>query len=557
MRPAEKVILYARVSHIKQGPSAMVLDTRSTDQQLKSLRTVSNTQRWFVIAELKDAGCSASRFAVKDRQEFMMLKRLVIEGQATLIAAWEVSRFERVTSDWLELIDACAEVGVRLWYSGRIIDPRDSDDRWTATVDGVGAEMEAGLVSDRAQRGISGAAEEGRPHGRPPYGLKKGAPDGGNRPTWIIDDTAVTDAGDTPVMIVREVITRMSLGESIKRIKDDLDGRKVPTPGGRQKATGEWSRQTIRDMAFNVGYIGRVERKISYELPRGETQTVTARARWPRLIDDETFYAARARLLSRQTGRVAAVKYVLARFARCGVCGEPVRGARNVHRKRGDYAQEVYVCHSHHVSRSVWQLEKYVTMLLFLRLARPDLAELLARGGTDIREAIAERDRAESKIEEWRRAAEDGQIGPGEYNRFTRKWSDQRVQAERVIANATPSTEYAVLLDPELTRTWPELGIERRRAILRTVFSSIVIEPQTKNRFDPRHVSVQWQGSDKLLRGDEVDTSACVWTPELRDICNVQWTREQREKVGWLEPRYAWAAGWLDIALITAWDGLR
>lgn len=534
----------------------MVLDTRSTDQQIKALRTVSDTQRWYVVAELKDSGRSASRFALKDREEFLLLKQLVKEGQATLIAASEVSRFERVTSDWLELIDACADAGVRLWYSGMIIDPRNADDRWRATIDGLGAEAEAGLVSSRAQRGIRAATEAGRPHGRPPYGLRKGDLDEGGRPTWVVDDSVITDAGDTPVMLVREIITRISLGEPIRRIKDDLDERKVPTPGGRCGATGQWSRQTIRDMAFNVGYIGLVERRVGHELRPGELQTVTAKARWPHVIDDETLCTARARLLSRQTGRVAAVKYVLTRFARCGLCGERMRGTRNVRRGRGNYVQEVYVCPSHHVSRSVRQLDKYITTLLFLRLARPDVGELLNHRGAEVREAVAQRDEADSKIEEWRRAAEDGRIGPGEYNRFTRKWSDQKMRAERVIAASQPSTDCTALLDPDLTGSWPDMGVERRRTLLRAAFSGIVIEPQAKNRFDPRYVSVQWQGSDKLLRGSEVGARADSWTPELLDIFNVRWTPEQQESVGWTDSGYAWAAGWRDIALSTAWDGL-
>ncbi|MFE2732143.1 recombinase family protein [Streptomyces sp. NPDC059349] len=553
MRPAEKVILYARVSHIKRGPSAMNLDTRSIDQQLTSLRGVANTQRWHVLAELKDSDCSASRFAVKDREEFLVLKRLVREGRATLIAAWEVSRFERVTSDWLELLDACAEAGIRLWYSGRVIDPSNPEDRWAATVDGENAEKEAAHTSDRAQRGISGAAEQGRPHGRPPYGLTKGAPDGHNRPTWVVDTEQVTEAGDTPAMIVREVVTRIALGESISRIKADLDARGVPAPGGRDKATGDWSRQSIRDMASNAAYIGRVERRVGYELPTGETRMVVSRARWPCLIDEEKFHAARERLRSRQVGHRAEVKYVLSRFATCGECGESVRGMRNVHKKRGNYVHEVYVCHRHHVSRSVQQLDRYITTLLLFRLARPDIRELLKCVDAGLREAIAQRDEAEQKIEEWQRAAEDGCIGPREYNRFTRRWSEQRLRAEQVIANSAAASEGAVLLSSEVPHNWPDLAIPHRRAILKAAFSKIIIEPQATNRFDPRHISVQWRGSGEVLHGGSIVTSSGMQVPELQDA---NWTEEQRRRIGWVEPRYAWADGWRNIALHTAWGDL-
>ncbi|MFD7000950.1 recombinase family protein [Streptomyces mirabilis] len=148
--------------------------------------------------------------------------------------------------------------------------------------------------------------------------MRKGDPDEGSRPTWIIDHTPVTPAGDTPCTIVREVITRIAEGEPISRIKNDLDKRGVPTPGGRRGATGVWSRQSIRDMAFNVAYIGQVERNL-IDASSGSEHVVATRARWPRLVEDETLHAARARLRAQQSGQSASVKYVLTHFALCGI----------------------------------------------------------------------------------------------------------------------------------------------------------------------------------------------------------------------------------------------
>ncbi|MFF1741676.1 recombinase family protein [Streptomyces mirabilis] len=555
MRSAEEVVIYARVSHVKQGASFSALDARSTDQQLKELRRTADTRRWRVVAELRDDDCSASRFALKDREAFGVLRRLVAEGRVTLIAAWEMSRLERVTADWLELLDACAKVGIRLWYSGQIIDPADPDDLRRAAADGEAAERETECVSRRVRRGLQCAAEDGRPHGRPPYGMRKGDPDEDSRPTWIIDHTLVTPAGDTPCTIVREVITRIAEGEPISRIKNDLDKRGVPTRGGRRGATGVWSRQSIRDMAFNVAYIGQVERNL-IDASSGSEHVVATRARWPRLVEDETLHAARARLRAQQSGQSASVKYALTHFALCGICGETVRGTRNVHRNRGGYTQEIYACRSHHVSRSVHQLDMYATVLLLLRLARPEAGDSWKGDRPAVREALRLKNEAESKTEEWLRAAEAGQIGPGEYNRFTRRWNDQRVRAESVLAQLASEAEHAGGLDAKTVETWPELKPHQRRVAFQAVFAKIVIEPQAGNRFDPRCVSVQWRGTDQLLRGMDIVSSS-----RLRDMCPDRigyehWTPEERRKLGWVDARFGWPENWLDIALSTAWHEL-
>ncbi|WP_405654763.1 recombinase family protein [Streptomyces sp. NBC_00019] len=548
-------MLYARVSHVKREASSPASDTRSTDQQLGELRRTADVQRWRVVAELRDEDCSASRFALKDREAFGVLGRLVKEGRVTLIAAWEMSRFERVTADWLELLDACARVGVRLWYSGQIIDPSAPGDLRRAVTDGEAAEREAECVSQRVRRGLRCAAEEGRPHGRPPYGMRKGDPDGSNRPTWVIDHTPVTPAGDTPCTIVREVIARIAEGEPINRIKNDLDKRGVPTPGGRRGATGTWSRQSLRDMAFNIAYIGQVERNLIDATSGGE-RVVSARARWPRLVEDETFNTARARLRAQQSGKSAPVKYALTHFALCGICGETVRGTRNVHRKRGGYTQEIYVCRSHHVSRSVRQLDMYVTVLTFLRLARPGLRQP-GKGDTfAAREALRLKNEAESNIEKWRRAAEAGQIGPGEYNRFTRRWSEQKIRAESVLAQVASEAERAVEIDPEIIDVWPELDPHQRRETFQAVFSKVVMEPQAGNRFDPRCVSVQWRGTDELVRGAAIGSFVHRKEMHPERIGYEHWTLEQRRKLGWIDPRFEWPENWLDIAQSTAWHDI-
>jgi len=127
-----RVVLYARVSHIESARDRR-RDTRSTDQQLGSLRRNADKHPdWTIVAELIDDDRSASRFATRERPDFKRLKAMVAGGEVDLLSAWEMSRYERKTKDWIELVDACKEAGVRLEYSGKIIDPRNPIERLDA-----------------------------------------------------------------------------------------------------------------------------------------------------------------------------------------------------------------------------------------------------------------------------------------------------------------------------------------------------------------------------------------------------------------------------------------
>ncbi|MFD7000949.1 hypothetical protein ACFWA5_32930 [Streptomyces mirabilis] len=184
----------------------------------------------------------------------------------------------------------------------------------------------------------------------------------------------------------------------------------------------------------------------------------------------------------------------------------------------------------------------YATVLLLLRLARPEAGDSWKGDRPAVREALRLKNEAESKIEEWLRAAEAGQIGPREYNRFTRRWNDQRVRAESVLAQLASEAEHASGLDAKTVETWPELKPHQRRVAFQAVFAKIVIEPQAGNR--------------QLLRGMDIVSSS-----RLRDMCPDRigyehWTPEERRKLGWVDARFGWPENWLDIALSTAWHEL-
>lgn len=198
----------------------------------------------------------------------------------------------------------------------------------------------------------------------------------------------------------------------------------------------------------------------------------------------------------------------------------------------------------------------YVTLLLFLRLARQGPGDL-SEGDVPVPdEALRLKREAESKIEEWRRAAEAGQIGPGEYNRFTRRWNEQRIRAEETLERLVSEAKRATTLDAKIVEAWPELTPYQRREAFRAAFSKIVIEPQAKNRFDPRCVSVQWQGADRLLKGGNVAPGAHLKEMLPDRIGYEHWTPEQRQRLGWEDPRFGWPGNWLETALGVAWGGL-
>ncbi len=237
-----RALIYTRVSHDKRQGCSVA-------EQESECRRVCDSEGWRVVDVLSDNDRSASRFAKRGRPAWDQVKHVIAAGGVDVLVMWEASRSGRDLGEHVDLRDLCRAHGVKLSYSGRLLDLDDARDSFAAGLDALLAEDESERARARIVRAVAHNAERGRPHGRRLYGFRR-----------VYDDSTGELVGqvphDTEAPIVREVIRRAASGESVYRITEDLNGRGVPLPSG-----AKWSDRRVKRLIANPAYIGeRVHR---------------------------------------------------------------------------------------------------------------------------------------------------------------------------------------------------------------------------------------------------------------------------------------------------------
>ena len=135
-----------------------------------------------------------------------------------------------------------------------------------------------------------------------------------------------------------------------------------------------------------------------------------------------------------------------------------------------------------------------------LRLDGPELAEVIrSRQGADEgeRAAMQDLDGAEAKLAELAREWAADTITKAEWL-VARQAVEARLEASRRVLDRhhrTTAIDSFLGQVGALGGAWPELTLERRRAVIAAVVDTISIGPAVRgiNRFDPDRVDVTWK----------------------------------------------------------------
>jgi len=118
-----------------------------------------------------DLGVSAS--GSMERVGFQRMVAEVCLGRVGAVAARELSRFARNSSDWQQLIEMCGFVGALLVDEGTVYDPHRADDRLMLGVKGSMSEYELHLIKDRSLKARNAKAARGELVANVPAGYIK------------------------------------------------------------------------------------------------------------------------------------------------------------------------------------------------------------------------------------------------------------------------------------------------------------------------------------------------------------------------------------------------
>ena len=313
-----RVAIYARVSSKKQA------DAHTIESQLQVLPQLCAQRGWPVVATFKDDGRTAKAGHLGKREGLARLLDGVQAGAFDLVVVFDLDRLTR-SEDLAErghILGAfqSANVHIAVYTTGQVLDLRTSNGDLLAMLGSFGAADWVRKHKERTKAGKYRAiANNKKPAGPTPYGLHYEL------------KTGVFSFAEGEADVMREAFARVAAGESCESIAVDFEARGIE----RRKAEG-WTRASVYRLVRNSVYRGHwiVDKKLGLAL------TV------PAIVDDETWFAAQAKLQRNRTRGLRRTKhvYLLEGLARCAVCGEKI--GINSARQRREGQVAYYLCSS-------------------------------------------------------------------------------------------------------------------------------------------------------------------------------------------------------------------
>jgi hypothetical protein len=295
----------------------------------------------------------------------------------------------------------------------------------TARILGSVARGESEHKSDRVRRALEQRATMGTSHGRIAYGWTRSVlPDGsqgrdgqrGRRPPLC----ATSPSGSSEA--------RACAGSW-----------PTSTPAGIPSPTGkEWGKTMLRHIVSR-------ERNVGLRVHHG---AVVGAGEWPPILERGLWEQARAVLTdpARKTSTSSAAVHLLSGIARCGICGGPMRASLN--RTVPSYRCADKAC----VSRNRRDVDELVASVVLARLARPDLAGLLAPADDSTRQAVAEVAELRGRLDHAADDYADGTLDREQFHRITERLRPRLEQAQARVRTVDSTPLLAELVGAEDVR---------------------------------------------------------------------------------------------------------
>jgi DNA invertase Pin-like site-specific DNA recombinase len=545
--------ILARVSLDKDGKG------KSTESQVSESRETCAEFYWTVDpADIYvDNSISASEFTEKERPEWERLRAAVRSGRLHVVIAWEVSRLSRSQREGLDFMADCKRVGTKIHIVAeeRTFDLAKHAD-WKALRNlFADAEDESHKLSDRLNRGQRVDRGKGRQNGRCPYGYTRRYDEHTREP---IQEIHAQEAE-----VVREIFERLANGEALSSVTLSLNKRDVPPPtrpgrhgtdeqgrplkavrGTDGRLTGKlvpvskygmWTHPTVRGIATNPVYIGKITSAPSYGTWNRDLSDLIDAPQYPRILnDDAVFFAAVKNVLRVRpsspgsnfggAGRPGAARHLLTHLAVCGACGGVITpgnrvyqaavqpgasspGANAVKGRKGfqplpaGTVREAKVTRYYrcarvmHVNVQEPAADEYVGALVIDKLC--ELADVGGFTGYESERLIAARSEEAKLTSDLAEAVEQFSLGRisattlGTIESRMRPRIAELQQRQRLLS--VPASLHPFMAsrgDPELiAKTWHGLTLEGKRSVLRELAEAVRLYPAKHAGRGQGHVS--------------------------------------------------------------------
>jgi len=468
--PTALAVIYTRVSQDKTRGG------RSCAEQESECRAFVERMGWTLHPRVyTDNDRSASKYATKTRDEWQELTAELERGRFDTLVVWEPSRATRDRRVWAALAGICEESEVKIAANGSVYDLTDPDQAFHLDLFFALAARESGTTAKRVQRSMAANAENGRPHGRLPYGYRRTYDDRtGSFIAQIPDEEPRTATGAdlaittyTRAGIVRRIFAELKSGTPLVTIERKLNAEGIPGPHLRKSAEDDerlpsrWRRSRIRAMALSPTYIG--QRTYYSVVHDGKT--------WPALIDDETFFAVTNMLNApdRIATRPSRAKHLLSYLARCR-CGAPLQAMLTGNTQT---SRMIYRCAERLCSRiDMADLDEFVKAAVVEWLASTDLLSLILDDDTDTNaaHARAEAEQLRAKLDMERKILDDPHADvPASFYRREAALVEAIADADKRARPRMPVALRRITGD-DPAAAWAGMELPARREFLRLAF---------------------------------------------------------------------------------------
>lgn len=435
-------------------------DQLAVQRQREDCRRIAEQRDWVVVAEYVDNSISASD-ARTNRPGYDQLVVAYGDDQFDALICYDLDRLTRQPRQLEDWIDAATERGLLLVTANGEADLSTDGGRMFARIKASVARAEIERKSARQKRAAIQRAEQGRP----PLGPRL---------------TGYTTTGaviEREAVVVHEVFDRFSRGDSLRSLAEWLSTEKIPTRRG-----GRWSPSSVATMLRNPRYAGRAV----YD--GAETGGL---GQWQPVVSDELFTVVQAKLADprRITNRMGTDRRHLGSgLYECGVC----------RRKVVSWSGGRYRCTTGCITRSGRGVDEYVVAVVRDRLARPDLADLLAPAADGRQQALnTEAARLRQRLAVIA-SDYDAEIIDGQrYKIATEKVNVELASANAQLARLVASDAAATLLADDPVSSFDTAPLMLQRGVV-TALCTVALLPAPRGRkmFDLDSVRIEWKNAD-------------------------------------------------------------
>jgi site-specific DNA recombinase len=461
---SRRAAIYVRISLDSTGEGLGV------QRQEEDARAIIEARGWALTGVYSDNSISASN-SKKFRPGYAELQRDYAEGLFDALVVWDLDRLTRQPRQLEDWIDAAEGRGLALVTTNGEADLTTDGGRMYARIKLAVARAEIERKSARHRRALKQHAEAGRiPHGPRLFGYTA---DGNIEPTESV--------------IVADIFERFYAGESLRSVTRLLQDQGVPTRSGRP-----WSTRTLRDMLTNPRYAGWV-------VYQGDISTDNdgnpVPGHWSPLVSEDMFDVIQARLSdpSRKTNRVGTDRrYIGSSLYVCDTCDGPIRTING----------GKYHC-AGHLIRGHRHVDTFVTDVIAERLADPNLSNLLAPVGDDMKPVVEESKQLRARLAKIDNEYDEGIIDGRRWKAAKEKVAAKLREVDKKLATRKGGAALGKIAEaPDPAQAFREASLMGQRAVIEAL-CTVRLRRQPRGRmrtgldglpiFDTSTVVVDWK----------------------------------------------------------------